>query len=402
MITIIMESSIMILLMIGFRKLCRNLISMKVIYGLWLIVVFRMLPFGLIWRGETYSIVLELFSRVMSFLPNCRYVYFDFAVIRIPWYLLVLWAIGGVVVFLWECFVNIKFERFLFENRVSVVDESCPYPVYSVSDIQSSCIFRVKGQAGIYLKEAVLKEPEVYQTILSHEICHMKARDLFWAKLRLLFVAVYWFNPLVWIAAFLSKEDCEMACDERTVALLKMRKSSYGKILLNEVNTAILKTKDEIFCVATTMVSNANGLRVRIEHLAARTYNKYIQFLIGSVFVLCCIILCFWGRRDFQDMNGEETIRQYVYYSNADYQEGMQRLSLCDEWDYFFPNKLEGEILEIRKVNVAQSINNNKNYKNEIYQIKMKEKHDGIMRQEKYVVLLVKQKEGDNWKIDWR
>ena len=101
-------------------------------------------------------------------------------------------------------------------------------------------------------------------------------------------------------------------------------------------------------------------------------------------------------------MNGEETIRQYVYYSNADYQEGMQRLSLCDEWDYFFPNKLEGEILEIRKVNVAQSINNNKNYKNEIYQIKMKEKHDGIMRQEKYVVLLVKQKEGDNWKIDWR
>ena len=338
----------------------------------------------------------------MSFLQNCRYVYFDFAVIRIPWYLLVLWAIGGVVVFLWECFVNIKFERFLFENRVSVVDESCPYHVYSVSDIQSSCIFRVKGQAGIYLKEAVLKEPEVYQTILSHEICHMKARDLFWAKLRLLFVAVYWFNPLVWIAAFLSKEDCEMACDERTVALLKMRKSSYGKILLNEVNTAILKTKDEIFCVATTMVSNANGLRVRIEHLAARTYNKYIQFLIGSVFVLCCIILCFWGRRDFQDMNGEETIRQYVYYSNADYQEGMQRLSLCDEWDYFFPNKLEGEILEIRKVNVAQSINNNKNYKNEIYQIKMKEKHDGIMRQEKYVVLLVKQKEGDNWKIDWR
>lgn len=402
MITIIMESSIMILLMIGFRKLCRNLISMKVIYGLWLIVVFRMLPLGLIWRGKTYSIVLELFSRIMSFLPNCQYAYFDFAVIRIPWYLLVLWAIGGVVVFLWECFVNIKFERFLFEKRVSVVDESCPYPVYSVSDIQSSCIFRVKGQAGIYLKEAVLKEPEVYQTILSHEICHMKARDLFWAKLRLLFVAVYWFNPLVWIAAFLSKEDCEMACDERTVALLKMRKSSYGKILLNEVNTAILKTKNEIFCVATTMVSNANGLRVRIEHLAARTYSKYIQFLIGSVFVLCCIILCFWGRRDFQDMNGEETIRQYVYYSNADYQEGMQRLSLCDEWDYFFSNKLEGEILEIRKVNVAQSINNNKNYKNEIYQIKMKEKHDGIMRQEKYVVLLVKQKEGDNWKIDWR
>lgn len=402
MITIIMESSIMILLMIGFRKLCRNLISMKVIYGLWLIVVLRMLPFGLIWRGETYSIVLELFSRVMSFLPKCQYVYFDFAVIRIPWYLLVLWAIGSVVVFLWESFVNIKFERFLFENRVSVVDESCPYPVYSVTDLQSSCIFRVKGQAGIYLKEAVLKEPEVYQTILSHEICHMKVRDLFWAKLRLFFVAVYWFNPLVWIAAFLSKEDCEMACDERTVALLKMRKSSYGKILLDEVNTAILKTKDEIFCVATTMVSNGNGLRVRIEHLTARTYNKYIQCLIGSVFVLCCIILCFWGRRNLQDMNGEETIRQYVYYSNADYQEGMQRLSLFDEWDYFFPNKLDGEILEIRKVNVAQSINNNKNCKNEIYQIKMKKKYDGIMRLEKYDVSLVKQEEGNEWKIDWR
>lgn len=402
MVTTIMESSVIIALMIGFRKLCRKMISMKVIYGLWLIVVFRMLPFGLIWGGETHSIVLELFSRVISLLPNGQYVYFDFSVVRIPWYLLVLWAIGSAAVFLWEYFVNIKFERFLFENRVGVVDESCPYPVYSVSDIQSSCIFRVKGEAGIYLKEAVLKEPEVCRTILSHEICHMKAGDLFWAKLRLLFVAVYWFNPLVWLAAFLSKEDCEMACDERTVALLKMRKSSYGKILLDEVNRATLKTKDEIFCVATTMASYSGGLRIRIEHLTARTYNKYIQFLIGSVFVLCCIILCFWGRGDFHGMNGEETIRQYVYYSNADDQEGMKRLSLYDEWDYFFPNKLEGEILEIQKVDAAQNINNNKNYKNGIYEVKMQNKYDGIMRQEKYVVLLVKQKERDNWKIDWR
>lgn len=396
MITVIMESSFMILLMLIFRKFCRNVISMRIIYGLWLFVVLRMIPFELIGKGNG-SLVMGLLSKMISLFPEYKHIYFDFAVVRIPWYFLVLWGVGMVALLLWEFFVNFKFEKFLFENRVRVEDVNCPYPVYSVADLQSSCIFKVKGQAGIYLQESILKKPEVYQTILSHEMCHMRARDLFWAKIRLLFVAIYWFNPMVWLAAYLSKEDCEMACDERTIALRNMKKSNYGKILLGEVNTTTLNAKEDIFSVATTMVSSEKGLRVRIEHLAARKHNKYMELAVGGLFVLCCTLLCFVGGNIFTDMNGEETIRQYVYYSNTNYQEGMKQLSQYDEWDYFFPNKLNGEILDIQKVDARQDPNN---IQNEIYHVNMQVEYEGVVRQEKHVVSLVRQ--DGSWKIDWK
>lgn len=225
---------------------------------------------------------------------------------------------------------------------------------------------------------------------------------MFWAKLRLLFVAVYWFNPLVYAAAVLSKEDCEMACDERTIALLKTKKASYGKILLDAVNVGTLRERDDVFCVATTMISSRSGLRTRIESLAAGEYNKYVQFFVGIAFVLCCTILCFPGKMNLHGMSGEETIRQYVYYSNADYQKGMRQLSVYDEWDYFFYNKLDGEILEVQKINSGESIGDNVNYKNETYLVRMKENDNGITQQEKKTISLVKQKENDDWKIDWR
>lgn len=392
MTAIILESSLMIVLMIGFRKLCRNLISMRVMYGLWELVVLLMLPSGYIFGRNEQTIVLDLCSRGVSFLRNREFIRFDFSFIRIPWYLLVVWAIGSVLVFLWEFFVNFRFEKMLFENRERVPNENCPYPIYYVPDLQSSCIFKVKGKAGIYLKKEVCEDPEVYRTILSHELCHMKVRDLFWAKLRLVFVAVYWFNPLVWIAAVLSKEDCEMACDERTIALLKMKKSDYGKVLLDAVNTGMPRTRDGVFCAATTMVSSPKGFRIRIERLMARESNEWMRLLTGSAFVLGCIFLFSFG---IVALSEEETIRQYVACSNVDNQRGMKKLSLYDDWDYFFPYKLDGEIVEIRKINDENDTKK--------YQVKMKNSYDdGLIRQEDHIVLLVKEQETGAWKIDWR
>lgn len=398
----LLEFSVLTALVAGFRRLCRNVVSMRVIYAMWLVPALRMLPFELVWGRGARSVILDLCSGAVSLLAGGEYARFDFRAIRIPWYLLVLWAVGSVLVFLWEFFVNVRFERFLYDNRVRVADENCPYPIYQVSGLSSSCVFKVRGKAGIYLKKEVLEEPEVYRVVVSHEICHIRAGDLFWAKLRLLLVAVYWFNPLVYAAAVLSKEDCEMACDERTVALLRMRKSRYGKILLDAVSIQGTKTKDDVFCATTMMASSSAGFRVRIGRLAAKEHNRRVSFLAGGAFALCCILLCFRGRTDLRGMSGEETIRQYVWYSNADYQEGMKRLSLYDEWDYFFPDKLEGELLGMQKVNAGESMGSDKNYKKEVFEVKLKQTCGETVRQEERVVLLVKQNGQDDWKIDWR
>ena len=47
--------------------------------------------------------------------------------------------------------------------------------------------------------------------------------------LLMLLTAVFFFSPIAWLAAVLSKRDCEMACDERTINRMGIAKEEYGK-----------------------------------------------------------------------------------------------------------------------------------------------------------------------------
>jgi hypothetical protein len=56
--------------------------------------------------------------------------------------------------------------------------------------------------------------------LLSHQICHLRAHDPLWGVVRCLCCGLHWFNPLVWMAAWLSWRDSELACDDRVTARL--------------------------------------------------------------------------------------------------------------------------------------------------------------------------------------
>lgn len=63
---------------------------------------------------------------------------------------------------------------------------------------------------------------------------------------------VYWFNPLVWMAAILSKRDSELACGETTIALLgEENRLKYGRTLVGMMSVQHKPT--DLFCGATTM-----------------------------------------------------------------------------------------------------------------------------------------------------
>ena len=50
--------------------------------------------------------------------------------------------------------------------------------------------------------------------VMTHELAHIKRRDCLVQTLVHVACAVYWFNPLVWMAASASRRDREMACDD--------------------------------------------------------------------------------------------------------------------------------------------------------------------------------------------
>ena len=55
------------------------------------------------------------------------------------------------------------------------------------------------------------------QNVLAHEQAHLARRYHWWKPLGFALLAVYWFNPVLWLAYTLLCRDIELACDERVI-----------------------------------------------------------------------------------------------------------------------------------------------------------------------------------------
>lgn len=125
------------------------------------------------------------------------------------------------------------FRRRLRRSRAPVRGISARLPVYSCDGLDIPCLAGFLRPA-IYLPPELPYEEDMLRHVLAHEEAHFRHGDLLWARLRCLCLALHWFNPLVWLAVWLSKQDAELACDEGALAQLgKDERLSYGRTLLH-------------------------------------------------------------------------------------------------------------------------------------------------------------------------
>jgi bla regulator protein BlaR1 len=74
---------------------------------------------------------------------------------------------------------------------------------------------------------------EELDSILRHELLHLKHHDLWLNWIAALLNALHWFNPLVWVAVARCQEDRELRCDERALAIAEpSQRIAYGRVLL--------------------------------------------------------------------------------------------------------------------------------------------------------------------------
>jgi len=72
------------------------------------------------------------------------------------------------------------------------------------------------------------------RAVLLHEVAHVRRRDLIGHTVASVACAVYWFNPLVWLAARRLRVESELACDD-LVLDAGLRASDYAQHLLELV-----------------------------------------------------------------------------------------------------------------------------------------------------------------------
>lgn len=161
------------------------------------------------------------------------------------------------------------------------------FRVYSVEGLPTPCLF---GR-GIYVPEKLAGDQELLPYILRHEMCHYFHGDAVWGVLRMLCVCLYWYHPLVWLAAYLSRQDCELACDEAAVKSMAGReRTRYGELLLKFV--PVKSSPADCFSITTAMSGSAKNLGERLKRIMGKRKNTVIPGTVAAAAGLVGIYAC--------------------------------------------------------------------------------------------------------------
>ena len=124
------------------------------------------------------------------------------------------------------------------------------------------------------------------QNVLSHERAHLARRDHWWKPLGFALLAVYWFNPVLWLAYALLCRDIELACDERVIRTMdESAVKAYSTVLL----ACSMPRKAVITC---PLAFGEVGVKERVKN--ALRYKKPAFWVVAVSVVVCTVVaVCF-------------------------------------------------------------------------------------------------------------
>lgn len=339
---VLIGSSLLIVIVAALRTLLRGRVSARLIYALWGVVLLRLLvPFSLeldlpsaegaartvYGRTELSEAMLPYdsvsapyaagYSR--SVLPEDDPIqpYLDageaapeyrvelrgegtpeaetrFVFLR-PWaevlsgYLRPVWLVGTFAALALLAYTNLSFWAKLRRTRRPIGVSDCGLTAYETDAIASPCLFGLFRPA-IYVRA---EDAARLRHVLAHEDCHFRHLDHIWALLRAACLAVYWWDPLVWLAAALSRTDCELACDEAALSRLgEAERIPYGETL---ITMAAKPRPGELLRASSPIGSGKRELKARILAIARRGKRLVVPAVLAVCLCLFCAACAFTG-----------------------------------------------------------------------------------------------------------
>lgn len=141
----------------------------------------------------------------------------------------IAWFSGSALLGLWLFGTWLTFTIRLRKSR-KFLGRRGKTNIYVSKRIKSPCLAGLIP--AVYLTEDVLRN-DTTELIVRHELTHLHHLDFLWSLCRTIAVIVYWWNPLIWLAAICSKRDAELACDEAVAAKLpESKRLAYARAIL--------------------------------------------------------------------------------------------------------------------------------------------------------------------------
>ncbi|MGN1001327.1 MAG: M56 family metallopeptidase [Oscillospiraceae bacterium] len=330
----IISSSVLILVLVLLRRVLRGRISLRLQYGLWALVLLRLLlPVSLAESAVSVmnaagavpvvqtAELLEDYSdigyqpsggestestgstgSVTAYYPGDYSMDFPTVIAReatVQEYERMerVITVRGLARPLWLCGVglmlcvfivtNIRFGVKAKKGRRALETQNSPVPVYISENVHTPCLcgfLRPK----IYVTPAAAEDEKTLRHVLAHESTHFRHGDHIWAILRCGALALHWYNPLVWLAAVLSRRDGELACDEGAIRFLgEDERIDYGRTLIR----LTCRDRGGVLVTATTMTGSKRTLAERVKLIAKRphmaAYTLAAVILVAALAVGC-------------------------------------------------------------------------------------------------------------------
>ena len=227
----------------------------------------------------------EHFAAVPGMSVNPLYVWTEIA----GW----VWLIGLGAMLLYALVSYLRLRR-----RVSVslcVREN----IYLCDAISSPFILGVV-KPHIYLPSGL--DEVQRQNVLSHERAHLARRDHWWKPLGFALLAVYWFNPVLWLAYTLLCRDIELACDERVIRTMdESAVKTYSTVLL----ACSMPRKAVITC---PLAFGEIGVKERVRN--ALHYKKPAFWVVAASVAVCVVVaVCFLTNPEHETMKWAKNLR---------------------------------------------------------------------------------------------
>ena len=210
----------------------------------------------------------------------------------------IIWLSGTGIMALWFLLTNLIF---LHRAKIhsQVLDTDAPVQVRVSDGVPTPCLVGLFRPV-IYVTPDCTEDPQMLHHVLTHEIAHWRQWDPVWSLVRCVCLCIYWFNPLVWVAAAQSRRDCELSCDEAALKQLgDNERIAYGKTLLAMIRAS--SAPSELLKTATSMNESKKQLKERMCFIVKKPRNIVFAAIAMMLVIALAAGCAFTGSKQSEE-----------------------------------------------------------------------------------------------------